>query len=120
VGGDHSAAKGKRHIILVNPTEAPKERSGYEQLLSAVKQSRAIVHVASQFAHADLENLAQWSEGQFRLAADPEQLQAAVLELYLSLTARYSVTYKPVLPEVTRTTIAVCAPSGVGEARLPI
>src|SRR5439155_18010573 len=41
VQGDNTAAKGKRHIILVNQSEAGVQRTGYEQLLSTVKQSRA-------------------------------------------------------------------------------
>ena len=119
VAGDHVAAHGKRHIIVVNLSEAPAERTGYEQLLSAVKQSRAVVHVASTSAHADLENVSQWSEGHFRVAPETKKLRETVLQLYLELTARYSAVYKPVVTAPGAVTVSVCAPTGVAETVLP-
>jgi len=113
--GENSGAKGKRHLILVNEMQPDAKRTGFEQLLSAVKQSRAIIHVASTVAHPDLDNLSQWSEGQYHLASTEDRLLSAILHVYLTLTARYSVTYKPPLAEGRRLHVSISTPAGSGE-----
>ncbi|MBZ5723903.1 MAG: HEAT repeat domain-containing protein [Acidobacteriia bacterium] len=118
VRADQGPSRGRRHLIVVNETDAgwPAE---FEDLVAAARKSRATVQVVSVCPSPALEELCRLVAGSFQIASGGE-VGDRVEQAYLNLLARYEVHYQSPAPDARLLRVKVHTPDGWAEATVQI
>ena len=114
---ENSNIRGKRHIILVNPS--PSHGSPNPELAAALA-SRATLQVISAVPDPTLEALCARVQGSFEVAKGEEQIPELVAGAYLRLMSRYEITWRPVYVDANEIRVKVHHAMGSGEILIPV
>jgi len=106
---------GRRHLIVLAPEGVGG--NGDENLIAAVRASRASLRVISACENVALREFCHRVEGHFHKLADNSPVDEAVSSVYLSLLARYEIRY-PAAADAAALKIRVQTPDGWGETTL--
>jgi hypothetical protein len=118
VGPDQAAARGKRHLILVATDRVGKIAE--HSLISNVIGSRASLQVISSVSNPEVKDFCRQAKGRLRTFENQAEIPELIVQAYLSLLARYEISYQPVSPEATILKARVQTSSGWGEVKIPI
>jgi HEAT repeat protein len=111
------SARGQRHIFIFS--RAPENRIAGHGLIASVQAGRYRVHAVSSVENPELQDFCNRTHSAFDLVAE-EEFPDAIRQSYLSVLARYEVTYQPVTSQAGTLKIRVQSPEGCGETLLAI
>jgi hypothetical protein len=116
----NSPERGSRHLIVYNQSSPAAPATGIAGIVSAAVGSNTSVQVVSLAPCAPLEELCRAAQGSFHLAPSALESSEAIEEAYLSLLARFKVSYQPDAPGARELNIRVFAPTGWGETTIAL
>jgi HEAT repeat protein len=111
------AARGQRHIIVFS--RSPENRIAGHGLVSNVQTSRSHVLAISSVENPELLEFCKRTNSAFHLAGE-EEIPEIIRQAYLSLLARYEISYQPLKGNAGTLKIRVQSPDGCGETLLPL
>jgi hypothetical protein len=111
-------ARGPRHLILF--CESEPERPAGSGLVSAVETSCSTVQVISAGPNPRVESFCRRVHGSFHVTETPEEVAQAVSLAYLSLLARYEISYQTACPEAHTLKVQITGPAVRAETTLTI
>jgi hypothetical protein len=113
-----SLIPGKRHVLAFCPETAPGV--GGEALANALLSPHGSVQAISAAPNPGLEDLCRRTHTNFVKVATAEAAIAAIEQAYLSLLAKYEISYKAVSPTAEQLEIEVRSPAARGALTLPV
>jgi hypothetical protein len=113
---DSGNSRGQRHIIVFS--RSPEGRIAGHGLIANVQGGRCPVRAISSVENPELLEFCRRTNSPFDLAAEDE-IPGLIRQTYLSLQARYEITYQP-LGNAPTLRIRVQSPEGCGDTRLSL
>jgi HEAT repeats len=111
-------APGWRPQLIVYCPVDPGVPADASEIVSLATQSKAIVQVIASASNTALEDLCRITHGSFRIAAPGDDASVLVQESYRTLSARFLITYEPVVPNADSLHIWVSNSTGWGETTI--
>jgi HEAT repeat protein len=109
---DGGQSRGKRHVIVFSSGE--EGRSAGHGLIANLQGARIPVQVIASGPNEQLEDFCRRTQTLFRVGAE-EDLVDIIEQAYLSLLARYEITYQPLTAEAADLKVRIQTPAGWGE-----
>jgi len=109
---DGVASRGQRHIVVFS--RSPESCIAGHGLISNVQTGRFQVRAISSVENPQLLEFCKRTHSPFDLAPS-EEIPEIIRQTYLSLLARYEITYQPLTTGATIMKIRVQSPDGCGE-----
>lgn len=116
----NSPEGGSRHLIVYNQSSLVAPATGIAGIVSAAVASNTSVQAVSLTHCEPLEELCRAAQGSFHLAPSALESSRLVEEAYLSLLARFKVSYQPDAPSARELNIRVFDPTGWGETTIAL
>jgi hypothetical protein len=118
VRGENGYGRGRRHVIIFS--REPACRQAGHGIVSAVLNTATTIQAISTVENPALEDFCRRVQGCFQLAASEQELPALVEQAYLTLRARYTITYQTAGPEAHSLLLRVHSPGGWGKTEITI
>jgi hypothetical protein len=109
---DGGQSRGKRHVIVFS--SAAEGRAAGHGLIANLQGTRIPVQVIASGPNEQLKDFCGRTHTLFRVGAE-EDLVEIVEQAYLSLLARYEITYQPLTAEAADLKVRIQTPTGWGE-----
>ncbi len=109
---DGGQSRGKRHVIVFSSGE--EGRSAGHGLIANLQGTRTPVQVIASGPNEQLKDFCRRTHTLFRVGAE-QDLVEIVEQAYLSLLARYELTYQPLTAEPADLKVRIQTPAGWGE-----
>jgi hypothetical protein len=110
-------SRGQRHIFVFS--RSPENRIAGHGLVSNVQSGRCHVLAISSVENPELSEFCKRTHSTFDVAAE-EEIPELIRQAYLSLLARFEITYQPLNTSAGSLKIRVQAAEGCGETLLPL
>jgi hypothetical protein len=116
----NASERSSRHLIVYNQSSPAAPATGIAGIVSASVVSNTSVQVVSLTRCAPLEELCLGAQGSFQLASSALEASKLIEEAYLSLLARFKVSYQPDAPGARELNIRIFDPTGWGETTISL
>jgi hypothetical protein len=110
-------SRGQRHIFVFS--RSPEIRIAGHSLIANVQNGRCDVMAVSSTENPELRKFCEHTHSSFDLVA-PEEVGEIIRQAYLSLQARYEITYQPLVVGPATLKLRVQSPEGCGETLLHV
>jgi hypothetical protein len=111
------SSRGRRHVIVLS--RAPENRAAGPGVVANVQNGRIGVQAIASVKNPELEALCRRTQSRYTQGTGAE-LPELIRHAYLSILARYEITYQPVAADATALKLRVQSPDGWGETTIPI
>ena len=114
---DGGQSRGKRHVLVFSSGE--EGRSAGHALIANLQGSRIPVQVIASGPNEQLKDFCRRTHTLFRVGAE-EDLVEIMEQAYLSLLARYEITYQPLTAQAADLKVRIQTPAGWGETLIAV